>query len=248
MWTPEPSDIANDRMHMNPMHHHEYPHIPAPYSDLHHQPINPAEYANCLMNYGVQLPSSMGVSGLGKPDHDLPAYDLSHHHQPTPEQHLIDHQMDMKEKKSPKNKCVSKEKIKDKDGSLIYSYTYLMKNSNGEEHLQKINIKKKSGKSKTSSKDTKGKKGKKDKEKSTKKAKKNSKKEETVIKQIDIKGMKNHEILRYYIAEHLVQIKSYNKFTVSRVLQDFKRDYPTVKISYGTVKKLLEEKGLLPEK
>lgn len=240
------TDIGSEGMHMGALHHHpDYPHMP-PY-DLHHAPMNPADYATCLMNYNnLQIPNSLGVSGIGKTEHEMQPYDLPHHHQQSSDQHL---QASLKVKKPPKNKCVSKEKVKDKDGSLIYSYTYLMKNSNGEEHLQKINVKKKIGKAKSTGKDTKGnKKGKKEKEKQPKKGKKGSKKEEVVQKTIDIKGMKNHEILRLYITENIVRIKSYNKFTVSRVLQDFKRDYPTVKISYGTVKKILEEKGLLAEK
>ena len=237
------SDLGHDPMHLGALHHHsDYPHAMQPtYSELHHPALNP-EYATWLLNSGVQLPNCPPVPTIPK-EHEMTHYDLQHHQQ---SQHM---QQPVKLKKTPKNKCVSKEMIREKDGTLIYSYTYLMKNSNGEEHLQKINIKKKNGKS-VKGKDVKetktSKKTKKEKAKVPKRTKKAQ--QEMIPKVVDLKGMKNQDILNLYISEHIVQIKSYNKFTVSRVLQDFKRDYPSVKISYGSVKKMLALKALIPEK
>ena len=66
-----------------------------------------------------------------------------------------------------------------------------------------------------------------------------------VIKEKERKITKQHEKLLNHIRENEEQIRSYNKFVVSRVLQEFKRSNPDIKISYGLVKKVLEQEGLL---
>ncbi|EDR23547.1 hypothetical protein EDI_323300 [Entamoeba dispar SAW760] len=130
---------------------------------------------------------------------------------------------------SKQNKCIHKEIVKDKDGTLFYCYTYLVKNKGGDEHPQKIYIKKQSGK--------------------TREPKVHRQKlvnGRLVIEDKERKYTKQHSMLIDFIDTHMNQIKSYNKFIVSRVLQDFKRENPDVKISYGLVKKVLEQQALLP--
>ena len=62
------------------------------------------------------------------------------------------------------------------------------------------------------------------------------------------KMTRQHTELLNYINSHMEQIRNYPKFVVSRVLKDVKSENPDIKVSYGLVKKVLEQKGLLPKK
>ncbi|ELP84859.1 hypothetical protein EIN_284150 [Entamoeba invadens IP1] len=127
-------------------------------------------------------------------------------------------------------KCVKKELVKDKDGNMFYCYTYLVKNKSGEEHEQHVYVKRtsKSKKVKTAGERVVG--------------------GRVVVDEKERKVTKQHQLLAEFVDAHISQIQTYNKFIVSRVLQDVKREQPDSKVSYGLVKKVLEQKGLLQTK
>ncbi|ELP85309.1 hypothetical protein EIN_085410 [Entamoeba invadens IP1] len=129
-------------------------------------------------------------------------------------------------------KCLNKELVRDKDGRLFYCYTYLVKNKAGEEHEQKVYIKKSSSKARQPKTPTDG----------------NRYDEKVVVEDKERKMTKQHGLLLQFINAHIEQIKTYNKFVVSRVLQDVKREQPDSRVSYGLVKKVLEQQHLLPAK
>lgn len=130
-------------------------------------------------------------------------------------------------------KWIHKEMAKDKDGILYYCYTYLVKNKNGEDHAQRVYIKKTSTKSRQPMNIS-------DSVLGEKCIPRTSEKERKLTKQ--------HIMLLDYVNTHMETIRGYTKFIVSRVLQDVKTAYPESKISYGLVKKVLEQQGLLPPK
>ncbi|EMD45164.1 Hypothetical protein EHI5A_048220 [Entamoeba histolytica KU27] len=134
--------------------------------------------------------------------------------------------IDLKPKQANK-----KEMVKDKDGVLYYCYTYTVKNKDGQDYMQRVYMKKQTNKIKP-----------------PKICEEKIDDGRVVVIEKERKLTKQHELLLTFIQTHEEPIKLYNKFVVSRVLQDFKREYPEIKISYGLVKKVLEQQGLLPPK
>ena len=155
-------------------------------------------------------------------------------------------------------KWINKEIVKDKEGTYYYCYTYLVKTKTGVERPQKVYIKKVSKSSKKQMTDP------------SKMIKPNpalaaemyegksigdnlensfqfSSTFQTGMDNIvgESKERKKTRELQTYIRNNIDRIRAYNKFVVTRVLQDFKKDYPESKVSYGLVKKTLDAQGLL---
>ncbi|KAL7711471.1 Uncharacterized protein QTN25_010853 [Entamoeba marina] len=129
-------------------------------------------------------------------------------------------------------KWISRDVVKDKDGVLYYCYVYEVKTKSGQTRPQKVYIKKSSSV--------------RAREPKLPIAIKN---EGTIpIGEKERKLTRQHAQLLEYINTHMDQVKNYNKFVVSKVLQDVKKENPDSKVSYGLVKKVLESQGLLPPK
>ena len=121
-----------------------------------------------------------------------------------------------------------KELVKDKEGNIYHCNTYISKDENGNDFIQRIYLKRNL--------------------KKTKKPKIQEEKIENgriVIIEKERKMTKQHEKLIEFVEKNKDLIKTYKKFIVSRVLQEFKNEFPELKISYGLVKKVLEEYNLL---